>query len=68
MKRCELLRKAVKLHRHMLRQSSPRFALPRLGLALDLASLAVKDGNTISDIDERKLTLARIARFVERNG
>jgi len=63
----EIIWKARELHRYMLRQKKRCYALPRLGLALDLASMAVKNTNKLTDIQDRNESMDRITRFVERN-
>ncbi len=68
MKRAELLENAKKLHRYMLGQNNPRYALPRLGLALDLASLEPVGTHVLCNPEGRRLALARITQFVEGNG
>lgn len=64
MDRTQIILEAKLLHRFMLHHRNPRYALPRLGLALDLASLKVAGD---PDIADRGLSLERITRFVERN-
>ena len=63
----EIIEKARELHAFMLRKRNPRYALPRLGLALDLASMAVKNTNNPLDVRDRWDSMIRITRFVERN-
>ncbi len=63
----ELLFRAQLLHRRMLTMG-PEYALPRLGLALDLATLTMHrwKNNTV-DIKTKRESLERVTRFVLNN-
>ena len=60
-------KRAVVLHRYMLQHEGTKYAIPRLFLALDLATIRMAGMHNQGEYNDREAAAQRVKRFVELN-